>query len=288
MQTLLSIVKQEGDRLPAITKLLFDTKQVFFDEAHIIASSQDKGNQFVQVGNLFPNSHARWGLTATPFLRTKYDNLLLEGVTGGILASVTTDYLINQGYLVKPEVKMIKVPGKLPMSVSYKSSNKAKAEYYRKVQDKGIVNNSWRNQRIAQEIAKGPFPTLILVKTIEQANMIKVYAPNVPLLTGSSTAQQRRDTVKKLQNGVVPALLVTTIWDEGVDIPEIQKVILASGGKSQVKLLQRAGRGLRLAANKHEVIIIDFYDAHNPLLERHSNERKKIWKGECFEVEEIQ
>lgn len=285
MQTLLSIVKNGGDRLSVVTKILQDAQQVFFDEAHVMASDQDKGNQFAKVAEYFPNAHARWGLTATPFMRSKYDNLLLEGATGGILASVSSDFLIQNNYLTPPKVKMIKVPGKLPTTVSFKSSNK-KAEYYRRVQSTGITVNTWRNKRIVQEILKGPFPLICIVNTIEQANQIQLQATTTPLLTGSSSAQERRDTVHKLRHGYLKALIVTTIWDEGVDIPELQKVIIGSGGKSQVKLLQRLGRGLRKAAGKANVEIIDFGDQHNALLARHAAERKKIYKAEGFEVEE--
>lgn len=291
VQTLLSIIKEQDARLQPLTQLMLNAKQVFFDEAHIMASSQDKGNQFVEIMNWFPNAHARWGLTATPFIRNQYDNLLLEGATGKVLASVPTDWLVKNGYLTQPIVKMIKVPGKLPLTVNFKSSNKAKAEYYRKVESKGIVNNSWRNQRIAQEILNGPFPLICMVKTIEQAQQIQQYAQagnwNVPLLTGSSSAAERRKGVSSLRNGGLKALIVTTIWDEGVDIPELLKVILGSGGKSHVKLLQRLGRGLRRSAGKTSVEIIDFGDQHANLLESHAKIRKKFYKDEGFSVQEV-
>lgn len=292
MQTLLSIMKRNNDdsRKTQVAHIVANAKQVFFDEAHIMASSQDKGNQFVEVGSWFTKAHARWGLTATPFMRGQYDNLLLQGVTGDVLAYVSSEYLIKNGYLTAPKVTMIKVPGLLPMTINFKASTKARAEYWRTVEYKGVVVNDWRNNRIGAEIAAGPHPCMALVKTIEQANaiqrMAKMYNSNVPIVDGSWTAQQRRDIVKGLRTGQVPAIIATTIFDEGIDIPEIRKVILGSGGKSQVKLLQRVGRGLRTAAGKHDVEIIDFGDQHHSMLKKHALLRMGIWKEQGFEVKE--
>lgn len=287
MQTLISRVKRkDANILPVVTR----AEQIFIDEVHIMASKLDKGNQFVEIVNLFTNAHARWGLTATPFMRSQYDNMLLQGVTGDILATVKSDWLIQNGYLTPPRVTMIRVPGKLPMVASKGRSNKAHAERWRKIQSKGIINNSWRNKQIAAEVVKGPYPLLVLVKTIEQAKEIQrefTFDFEVPLLTGQNTAQERRQAVKDLQNGTINAIIASTIFDEGIDIPALRKIILASGGKSQVKMLQRVGRGVRLAANKHEVEIVDFGDQHNPTLRKHALERMRIWRAEGFEVNEI-
>jgi superfamily II DNA or RNA helicase len=287
-QTVLSILKKEDERTAQTKALIEGASQVFFDESHIMAASQDKGNQFMEVGGWFKNAHARWGLTATPFMRSQYDNFLLEGVTGSVLAQVSSAWLIKNGYLVPPKIKFIKVPGKLPVKVEFGRSNKAKAEHWRKVQMKGITCNSWRNKKIAAEIVAGPHPCLVLVKHVEQAKEITngfTFGFNVPVLTGKSSLSEREQAVWDLQSGKLKAV-ITTLWDEGVDIPEIRKVIMASGGKSQVKLLQRVGRGVRVAANKKEVEIIDFGDQHNPMLRRHALERIRVWKQEGFEVTE--
>jgi superfamily II DNA or RNA helicase len=104
------------------------------------------------------------------------------------------------------------------------------------------------------------------------------------LLSGKDKTATRRQAVADLQSGKVRAILCTTIFDEGVDIPELRKVILASGGKSQVKLLQRIGRGLRLADGKSSVEIVDFADKHHEMVRRHALERMKRFKEEGFEV----
>jgi superfamily II DNA or RNA helicase len=80
-----------------------------------------------------------------------------------------------------------------------------------------------------------------------------------------------------------------TVADEGVDIPALGSAIMAGGGKSLIKSLQRVGRTLRpypSAENdeKKEAIIVDFYDRLR-YLTGHSKKRMKIYESEpMFQV----
>lgn len=73
-------------------------KQMFADECHLVAADLQRGNQFVKIASHIPAPY-RWGLTATPFMKDKYSDRLLEGVTGGILYEANNRSLIDAGYL---------------------------------------------------------------------------------------------------------------------------------------------------------------------------------------------
>lgn len=299
MQTIAAIFRnmrgqtdvRDDPRMVHLVRAVHETRQVFFDEAHLMASDLDKGNQFIDISNQFISAYARWGLTATPFMRTQYDNLLLMGATGDLACAVTNEQLIEAGFLSVPKVIMKKVSG--TMATTFKGnfrSSKATSAYWREVEERGIKYYSARNEIIIREATAGPHPCLILVKTIEQAESIKLKCasmgvPFFPFLTGSAGAAERRQAVADLRSGKLKILMATTIFDEGVDIPELAKVILASGGKSPVKLLQRIGRGLRKAEGKNSVEVIDFTDTHHPMLERHAVERRALWKSQGFNVQ---
>lgn len=277
-------------RMVHLVRAIESTRQVFFDEAHLMASDLDKGNQFIDIANSFISAYARWGLTATPFMRTQYDNMLLQGATGGLACAISNEQLIASGHLSVPTVKMKKVNGTLATRFAGKRTTKATSAYWREVEERGIKYYAPRNETIIREATAGPHPCLILVKTIEQAKSIELKCqsmgvPFFPFLTGDASAQERRDAIADMRKGKLKILMATTIFDEGVDIPELQKVILASGGKSPVKLLQRIGRGLRRADGKKTVEIIDFTDTHHPMLERHADERRALWKSQGFKVE---
>jgi superfamily II DNA or RNA helicase len=72
-------------------------------------------------------------------------------------------------------------------------------------------------------------------------------------------------------------LIGSTILDVGVDVPSVGAVILAGGGKAEVEMRQRVGRGLRAKKNQANVCFIsDFIDISNKHLMSHSYERKHI------------
>ena len=95
---------------------------------------------------------------------------------------------------------------------------------------------------------------------------------------------QKLQAIKDLRQGKIDGVIASTIWDQGVDIPEIRTLIMAGGGKSLVRNLQRLGRGLRIAEGKTSLEVYDFYDNSTRWLRNHSSERKKLWDSEGFNV----
>jgi superfamily II DNA or RNA helicase len=74
-----------------------------------------------------------------------------------------------------------------------------------------------------------------------------------------------RDTLRiKLQNREINYLFVVDIFNEGVDIPEIDTVIFLRPTESLTIFLQQLGRGLRLAENKDCLTVLDFVGNARP------------------------
>ena len=93
------------------------------------------------------------------------------------------------------------------------------------------------------------------------------------------------DAVERLKRGEL-AIIASTIFDEGVDIPEVGSLILAVGGKSTIKTLQRVGRALRPKKGENEVEIYDFIDWGNKYLLSHSRQRLQDYMDEGFHIDE--
>ena len=82
--------------------------------------------------------------------------------------------------------------------------------------------------------------------------------------------------------------IATPIFDEGIDVPAIDVVVLAGAGKSHIKLLQRIGRGLRKKEGEDNTLVIhDFIDDTNKYLFKHSKARVAVYKDEKFDKELI-
>lgn len=223
-----------------------DIEQVFFDEGHHLAADLQKGNIFVALGNKLPNAYMRWGLTATPFMKDKYSDNLLEGGTGKVLFTASNEELISQGYLTPPEITMIPI-----------SKDDSLPQTWPDCYNAGIIHNDERNIRIVEEIQNSDKPCMVLVSKVEHGKVLKDIVDNhnmnVEFLCGKDDQDTREKVVQKLKDGRLDCLIATTIFDEGVDIPELRTLILAGGGKSIISGLQRLGRGLRLAEGKEGV-----------------------------------
>ena len=81
----------------------------------------------------------------------------------------------------------------------------------------------------------------------------------------TSTNNQNRDNVRnQLLNKSINYLFVVDIFNEGVDIPEIDTVLFLRPTESLTIFLQQLGRGLRLAENKDCLTVLDFVGNTRP------------------------
>jgi superfamily II DNA or RNA helicase len=276
VQTLHNLFK-EGDNEKI--KQFFGAEQIFFDEAHLAASKIDKGNQLVKVAQQFRRAYYRWGLTATPFMKDEYSNQLLMGCTGDLVAHISNDQLIDAGYLVPPKVWMIEMP------------DIGKPKGWPEVYDNAIVLNTVRNERIIKELIACPKPAMVMCTRLAHAKVLRNMAIrkglSLPAVQcGDTKNKERTRVIADLQSGKEKSIIATTIYDEGVDIPNLRTLILAGGGKSMIAQLQRLGRGLRTHPSKQDVLVIDFNDKTGAVLKRHSKARREVWESEGFTVEE--
>jgi len=77
-------------------------------------------------------------------------------------------------------------------------------------------------------------------------------------------------------------LLSSPVGEEGIDIPDLECLVLASGGKAPIQILQRIGRGLRrgLGSEAKRVVIYDFFDRQaksTSVLMKHSRMRYNLY-----------
>lgn len=86
-------------------------------------------------------------------------------------------------------------------------------------------------------------------------------------------------------NGV-GVLCHNSLADEGLNIPALDALILAGGGKSPTRLKQRIGRVLRLSPGKKEAFVVDFKDNVRYLLGHYKERRKMCESEEQFKIVE--
>lgn len=103
--------------------------------------------------------------------------------------------------------------------------------------------------------------------SIEHAKFMAEYfnAAGIPSisLVGESTEEERRTAKKRLVDGEIRFIFVVDIYNEGVDIPEVNTILFLRPTESLTIFLQQLGRGLRLSGGKECLTVLDFIGQAN-------------------------
>lgn len=82
-------------------------------------------------------------------------------------------------------------------------------------------------------------------------------------LTGDDSIEERERRVTELEEGCLDYILTVDVFNEGVDIPSVNQVIMLRQTQSAIVFVQQLGRGLRLAEGKDYLVVIDFIGNYN-------------------------
>ncbi len=77
-------------------------------------------------------------------------------------------------------------------------------------------------------------------------------------LSGDDSQQTRQQVVKDLEEGRLFYIFTVDIFNEGIDIPSVNQVVMLRNTQSSIVFVQQLGRGLRKHPDKEYVTIIDF------------------------------
>jgi len=247
---------------------------VIIDEAHHIRAN---GTQYIKVLSHL-DCPIRVGFTAT--LPTDKESLLtMEGLVGPVIGELSRNDAIEKGIIAMPKVRLIKLP--------YNHDIKEKRTYF-DVYQRGIVENNTRNRLICQtakQYINEGLTVIILINRIEHGEELKrlcdvVFRINAKFIYGE-TEQDERETVKQdFINGDIDCVIASSAWGEGINIPTVNVMINAAGGKDELRVLQHIGRVLRKTESKDSALVIDFFDPSHHYLINHFGSRVTLYMDE--------
>lgn len=263
-------------RRPEGWEWLSSVDALFLDECH-----HARAKTFFDVAKMCGGASFRIGLTGSPG-ETDVDLLLVEAATGPVIARVTNDELIEVGVSARPTVEI----------VSYRAPNLDGEWEWGRVYEEGVVGNSARNVEVvnaAAAAAKEGKQVLVLVRRISHgklvASMLKVLGVTHRFAWSKMTSDELDEVKRAFEAREFSVLVGSPIYDEGVDLPGIEVLVVADGGRSLRATLQKVGRALRRKKRgPNEVRIVDFADDCHPMLSRHAARRIEIYEAEKFEV----
>lgn len=138
------------------------------------------------------------------------------------------------------------------------------------IDGKTSIKNLTLDQRIDHIIEKSRYygysgeklHGLMFVSRVEEAEILaeKLNEKGIKsiALTGEDGDNARESAIEKLEKGEVEYLITVDIFNEGVDIPCVNQVILLRPTESSIVYIQQLGRGLRKNENKEFVVVLDF------------------------------
>lgn len=109
------------------------------------------------------------------------------------------------------------------------------------------------------------------------------------VLTSDDSTNHRNLVKKQLQAGIINYLFVVDLFNEGVDIPEVDTILFLRPTESATVFIQQFGRGLRLHKDKDHLTVLDFVghsrvefsykERFESLIGRHSRSIKEEIEG---------
>lgn len=251
-----------------VRKKVQEAQLFIFDECQYAASET---LQFLHRASV--SAKHRFLFSGTPW-RDTGDDILIEAVSGPKIVDINATYLIKNDYLVKPKIYFLDVP-----------VMRGVGKNYHDVYKNYIVENDDRNDLIiksARKLVKEGKKVLILVVRVGHGNVLMDKLSDefrVKFLDGAKSTKMRMDSIQEMKDGELDILIASKIFDQGVDIPELDALILAGSGKSSGRALQRIGRVIRKSKGKEAAIVVEFFD-NCKYLRDHSEARIKVYKSE--------
>lgn len=253
-----------------IKDMIESSQVIILDEAQFAAASSIRS-----ILSNSKNAAYRYGFSGTPW-RSDGDDILLEAAFGDTICDINASQLINEGYLVQPKILFKDI------IQSKKRINKTWPE----VKSKYIVENEFRNDLLISstvELLDAGRKPLILFREHKHGEILRDMLPSdirYRYVTGLISKDERDDIRDEFKRGEIDLILASTVYDQGVDLPTLDALVLAGGGKSTAKALQRIGRVIRKAGeSKKDALVVETFDQSH-YVKKHSIARYSIYKTE--------
>jgi superfamily II DNA or RNA helicase len=159
-----------------------------------------------------------------------------------------------------------------------------------------IVRNNKRNNFIRNLALDQKGNTLVLFQFVEKHGKVlfdliesKADINRKVFFVSGNTEATDREAIRKITEGQKDAIIVASLgtFSTGINIRNLHNIIFASPSKSQIKVLQSIGRGLRKSDNGQTTTLYDVADdlhwkSRKNYALVHAEERLRIYKNEKF------
>lgn len=249
IQTLYAILERKDETTRELAIYLHNVTNVIFDEAQNVAGDSA---MYGTLADSLSNVEYNIALSGSPF-RNGTDTLEMNSLCGFVIFTKTTEELIKEGYLCPVKTTFLSMP---PPKYAMESGD------YHKDYETFVVKHDLRNEVIADIVQNNRHKKIIiLVNRIEHGEILNGMIPNSFFLYGSTPKEQRKEKFKEFKDGDGLVLIsMIKIVGAGINIPNLDILMVASAHGSDVDTTQIIGRLLRNSPGKKFGYYIDFAD----------------------------
>ena len=254
---------------------------VFVDECHLA-----KAKSLTGIMTKLHDCQYRIGTTGT-LDGSEIHQLVLEGLFAKHKEVTTTAQLVKQKYLSNLNIRCL--------VLNHVKTNKRQRTYQEEMDY--LSKSPSRNNFICKLALSQDGNTLILAQYINQLQTLTLALKDhtkdrkVFFVYGATEAVER-DNIRGIVEQENDAIIVASygVFSMGINIKRLHNIIFASPYKSQIKVLQSIGRGLRLTVDKTECNLFDIaddlsYNNKSNYTLKHFQERIEIYSQQEFSYE---
>lgn len=268
------------------------------DEAHL-----SKSKSFTAIlEKTLPNSEYQFGVSGTFPKEDTCEILTIQSLTGPKVTSIKAKKLVEEGRITPVEVKQIILNHDDydfddRLRTIRKNRNKGGDAY--RLEGEYVRSSDKRDAFITKIVNKCKGNTLLLFNIIEYGQKLydKILESiedkentEVYFISGEVKKKDRQEIFDKMEldDGVKRILIATYgTLSTGVSINNLYNVIFAESFKSESRIIQSIGRGLRKFADKNKAIIFDIVDCFREdnqtnAFYRHGKERRTMYNEHAY------
>ena len=256
---------------------------IFGDEVHGF-----KSKSLSNIMNKAKTTVYRFGTTGT-LDGTQTHKLVLEGLFGKVMKVTTTKALQDKETLAALDIFILRLEHADDVRQLISGST-----YQQEINF--IIGNEKRNHFIRNLALDQKGNSLVLFQFVEKHGKIlyeliqsKADINRKVFFVSGATEATDREAIRKITEKQKDAIIVASLgtFSTGINIRNLHNIIFASQSKSQIKVLQSIGRGLRKSDNGVTTKLYDISDDIQHKSKKnytllHSEERIKIYKREQF------
>lgn len=253
---------------------------IIVDECHRICGTPAKAGMFYKVINKLIARY-KYGLTATPYRNVKGTEKAMFSLIGKTIIELDKEVIGNR--IIPAKVIKIKTNFKEIPEESQETDGTIKYSKLTTILSEDIE----RNKIILKILNKSKNNyTLVLTDRVKQMYYLQKQLGYGKVIEGKTKKEEREKVIEEIREGKEQVLLATYgLAKEGLDIPRLDRLILASPHRDKATIIQAIGRIERKFENKTQPICYDLVDPIQYFEGMYRN-RKSYYRKNNNEIEE--